>query len=75
MHIRTRKLIGTFALIALAILWTLLGMALAQSVLLSTNSLLAWIYYVVVGLGWVLPAMPLIRWMSRGDRARPATPR
>ena len=75
MNIRTRKLIGTFALIALAIVWTLLGMALAQSILLSTNSLLAWIYYIVVGLGWVLPAMPLIRWMSRGDKARPVTPR
>jgi hypothetical protein len=22
---------------------------------------------VVAGLGWVLPAMPLIRWMSRPD--------
>jgi hypothetical protein len=27
------------------------------------------IYYVVAGLGWVLPAMPLIRWMSRPDPA------
>jgi hypothetical protein len=25
------------------------------------------IYYVVVGLGWVLPAMPIISWMSRPD--------
>jgi hypothetical protein len=28
------------------------------------------LYYVVAGLGWVLPAMPLIRWMSRGERRR-----
>ncbi|MGI8525283.1 MAG: DUF2842 domain-containing protein [Pseudolabrys sp.] len=69
MNIRTRKLIGTFALFTLAVVWTLLGMALAQSILLSTNSLLAWVYYVVVGLGWVLPAMPLVKWMSRPDRA------
>jgi uncharacterized membrane protein YuzA (DUF378 family) len=62
---RNRKLIGTFGLLALAVVWTLLGMALAQSILLSTNSVLAWIYYVVVGLCWVLPAMPLISWMSR----------
>jgi hypothetical protein len=67
MTIRIRKLIGTFALLALAVAWTLFGMALAQSLLLSTNSLLAWIYYVVVGLGWVLPAMPLVKWMSRPD--------
>jgi hypothetical protein len=25
------------------------------------------VYYVVAGLGWVLPAMPLIAWMSRPD--------
>jgi uncharacterized membrane protein YuzA (DUF378 family) len=67
MTIRTRKFIGMFALFALAIVWTLLGMALAQSILLSTNSPLAWIYYIVVGLGWVLPAMPLIKWMQRPD--------
>jgi uncharacterized membrane protein YuzA (DUF378 family) len=68
MTIRIRKLIGTFGLLTLAVTWTLLGMALAQSILLSTNSLLAWIYYVVVGLGWVVPAMPLVKWMSRPDR-------
>jgi hypothetical protein len=43
-------------------------MALAQSVLTATSGLLAAIYYVVAGLGWVLPAMPLIRWMSKPDK-------
>jgi hypothetical protein len=65
MHIRTRKLIGTFLLFALVIVWALLGMALAQSALTSVNGLLAAIYYVIVGLGWVLPAMPLIKWMQK----------
>ena len=65
MTMRSRKLIGTFALLVLAIVWTLLAMALAQSVLTSTNGLLAAIYYVVAGLGWVLPAMPLVKWMLR----------
>jgi hypothetical protein len=32
------------------------------------NGFLETIYYVLAGLGWVLPAMPLIRWMSRGER-------
>jgi uncharacterized protein DUF2842 len=75
MKIRTRKLIGTMALFVLASVWTLLGMALAQSVLLSTNSLLAWIYYITVGMGWVLPAMPLIKWMSRPDQTEQIKPR
>ena len=64
---RTRKFIGTIALLVLVCVWALLAMALAQSVLTSTNGWLAVIYYVVVGLGWVLPAMPIISWMSRPD--------
>lgn len=67
MPIRLRKLIGAFALIALVIVWALVAMALAQTVLTSISGFVAAIYYVVAGLGWVLPAMPLIRWMSRPE--------
>jgi hypothetical protein len=67
MSIRTRKLIGTIALLVLVITWGLLAMALAQSVLTDINGFVAAIYYVVAGLGWVLPAMPLISWMARPE--------
>ena len=67
MTIRTRKLFGTIALIALAVCWTLLAMALAQSALTAINGWLAFVYYVVAGVGWVLPAMPIVKWMSRPD--------
>ncbi len=70
MRIRTRKLIGAVALLLLVTTWALVAMALAQSVLTSTNGFLAAIYYVVFGVGWVLPAMPLVRWMSRPDPVR-----
>lgn len=70
MSIRIRKLIGAVALLALVIVWGLLAMALAQSVLTNINGWVATIYYIVAGLGWVLPAMPLISWMARPD-ARP----
>ena len=68
MSIRTRKLIGTVLLLLLVSAWGLLAMALAQSVLTDINGFVAAVYYVVAGLGWVLPAMPLISWMSRPDR-------
>jgi len=71
MSIRSRKFIGTIALLALVCAWGLLAMALAQSVLTHINGFVAAIYYVVAGLGWVLPAMPLISWMARPDNARP----
>ena len=67
MSIRTRKLIGAVALLLLVIVWALLAMALAQFALASTNSRGRRDLYVVAGLGWVLPAMPLIRWMEATD--------
>jgi hypothetical protein len=70
MSIRTRKLIGTVALLVLVTVWGLLAMALAQSVLTDINGFVAAIYYVVAGLGWVLPAMPLIKWMAKPDATR-----
>jgi hypothetical protein len=65
---RLRKFIGAVALLVLVTVWALLAMAVAQFAFASTNSWAAWIYYVVAGMGWVLPAMPLISWMSKGDR-------
>ena len=67
MPVRLRKLIGAVALIVLVVTWALVAMALAQAPAIKANGLIEVIYYVVAGLGWVLPAMPLIRWMSRPD--------
>jgi hypothetical protein len=70
-HIRTRKLIGTVALIVLATTWALLAMALAQSALTSINGAIAFVFYAVAGLGWVLPAMPIVTWMQKPNRPQP----
>jgi hypothetical protein len=68
MPIRMRKLIGTFALLLLVVVWALAAMAAAQFMLPSVDGWVAALYYVLAGLGWVLPAMPLVSWMSRPDR-------
>jgi len=70
MPIRVRKLIGAVALIALVVTWALVAMALAQSPAVKANGLVEVIYYVVAGIGWVLPGMLLVRWMSRPDDGR-----
>lgn len=67
MSVRVRKLIGTVALLALVSVWALLAMGFGALILPSANGYVAAAYYVVVGMGWVLPAMPLISWMSRPD--------
>src|ERR1700687_2776794 len=70
MTIRTRKLIGTIALLLLVVVWSLLGMTVAQTPWLANSGLLQAIFYVVAGVGWVLPAMSLVSWKAaRGGRA------
>ncbi len=65
MSIRLRKFIGTVLLFALVIVWALLAMALAQAPLIHNNAIASIAYYVIAGLGWVLPAMPIMAWMSK----------
>ena len=65
MPIRLRKLIGAVVLILLVTSWALLAMAVAQFPVIKANAVIEAVYYVLAGLGWVLPAMPLVRWMSR----------
>jgi hypothetical protein len=71
MTMRIRKLIGAVALLVLVAVWSLLAMAMAQSVLTDINGFVAALYYVAAGLGWIVPAMVLVKWMTKPD----ATPR
>jgi Protein of unknown function (DUF2842) len=65
MPVRFRKLIGAVALFVLVIVWALIAMAVAQFPAIRDSTVLSILYYVIAGLGWVLPAMPVISWMSR----------
>jgi Protein of unknown function (DUF2842) len=65
MPLRLRKFIGAIALFVLVILWALVAMALAQTPAIHDNAIASVAYYVIAGIGWVIPAMPLVWWMSR----------
>jgi hypothetical protein len=65
MPIRLRKFIGAIALLALVVVWALVAMALAQAPAIHDSTTASIAYYVIAGLGWVLPAMPIVSWMSR----------
>jgi len=67
MTIRTRKFFGTIILLILVVVWSLLGMTVAQTPWLAASRWYQAIFYVVAGIGWVLPAMPIISWMQRPD--------
>ncbi len=65
MPLRLRKFIGALALFVLVAVWALLAMALAQVPAIRDHALTSLLYYVIAGIGWVLPAMPIVAWMSR----------
>ena len=65
---RLRKFIGAIALFVLVVVWALLAMALAQMPAIRDNAIASVAYYVVAGLGWCLPAIPIITWMSKQPR-------
>lgn len=68
MTIRTRKLIGTFALLLLVFVWIFLGLAFAPLAFSSDYTAVPIAFYVVAGLGWLAFAMPLVSWMLRPDK-------
>lgn len=64
MPMRLRKFLGAIALFVLVSVWALLAMAVAQFPAIRDSTVLSILYYVVAGLGWIVPAMPLVSWMS-----------
>lgn len=67
MRQRTRKFLGTFALLALVIFWALFGMLVAQGRVVELPSYAQVFVFLFLGLVWVLPAGLIIRWMARKD--------
>ena len=67
---RTRKLIGTIAILAFVLAYGPLAMALAESRIVEAPKLVQTAAYLVLGLAWILPVLPLIRWMERPDPDR-----
>lgn len=65
---RTRKLVGTIALLVMITLYALLALAVAIVLQVrQANQFVEIVYYVVAGLLWVIPAGLLIKWMAKPD--------
>jgi predicted membrane channel-forming protein YqfA (hemolysin III family) len=62
-----RKLVGTVVIIVFVCVYALVAMALAQGRITEAPKPVQTIAYIVLGLTWVLPLLPLIRWMERND--------
>ena len=63
---RTRKLLGTFGLLALVVVYSIVVGAIYANFLGGQ----AWwllIFFAIAGMGWFFPATWIIRWMSKPD--------
>jgi quinol-cytochrome oxidoreductase complex cytochrome b subunit len=67
MRRRTRKFFGAVFILVFVIIYALVTMALAQGRLQDADKIWQNLYYVVAGLGWILPLMPVIKWMEKPD--------
>lgn len=68
MTIRTRKLVGTIALMLFLVAYAFLALAVAVVLQVNDASKLAELaYYVIAGLVWIVPAGAIISWMARPD--------
>lgn len=69
MNIRTRKLIGTVALLVFLGIYALAALAVAIVLQVNQASKLAELaYYMIAGLVWIVPAGAIIAWMGRPDQ-------
>jgi hypothetical protein len=62
---RTRKFIGTFALILIVPVYAMLMVELSRFVLAGASWWLQALFFLVAGMGWAIPVLPLIRWMEK----------
>ena len=67
MPVRIRKLIGLVLTLIWVFVYAVLLARLAVDILPGANGFVAFAFYAVGGLAWILPIMPLIRWMQRPD--------
>ena len=68
MQQRMRKLVGTIVLVTFVSFYALVAMTIAAAKLPGTSGLVQFAFYVVAGLAWVIPTLPLISWMQKPDR-------
>lgn len=65
---RTRKFIGAGLTLGFALAYALMAMALTQGrPVQDAPGLVRGLIYAALGLAWILPLMPLIKWMEKPD--------
>lgn len=67
MRRRSRKFVGAIVMIVFVCVYALAAMALAQGRVQDLPKLVQTLVFAALGISWIFPLMPLIRWMERLD--------
>lgn len=65
MNPRVKKFIGTIVMIAFLAFYVMIVSAIAPAVLKNANKIVEMAFYVIAGVAWTLPLLPLIKWMEK----------
>lgn len=68
MSMRMRKLVGTVVMLVFIFTYALFAMAVAEGRITEAPKLVQTIAYIALGLIWIVPMMPLVRWMAKPDK-------
>jgi K+-sensing histidine kinase KdpD len=71
MNTRLKKFVGTMLMVAFVAFYALLIALLAPPILRDASKSTEALFYLIAGLAWALPLMPLIRWMERKAAQKP----
>lgn len=62
-----RKLVGTFATLAVLVLYVAAAVAIHLAFFAGLATPLQLVYFAIAGLGWAIPTGIIIRWMAKPD--------
>ncbi len=68
MNQRTRKLIGAFLLVGSIVAWSIIATMIYLMLPEGLPGIVLIGFFIVAGMGWMLPAMAIIRWMAKPDK-------
>lgn len=60
---RIKKIVGSLAILAFLVVYAFAAILIAD--LIPKHPALELLYFLVAGIGWILPIIPLMVWMNR----------
>jgi hypothetical protein len=63
MHPRIKRLVGSLLIVLLVIVYAVAAMVVAEAKFAQSSGFVHFVYFLLSGLLWVLPAMLIVKWM------------